>query len=321
MTFNNNTGDIMIKKIILFLSISIVIGASIFCGQLYAQEKIIPIAILPFEERGIGLKDQGRNVHDLLFVNLSQNSKIFLIERAEIDKLLKEAELNLTGLVAKQQVNQIGKLTGAKIIIKGSIFNISDKTYIVVKIIGTETGKVIGKSVNGTESLDILIGQLVKQIEATIVSDAAALLPEEIDTESRLAIIRNEIKGKNLPSAYIDISEIHVARQVIDPAAETEMIYIYKELGGIVIDAEEEKTSAEYKIIGEGFSEFGTRIGNLVSVKARVEIKVIDKNGRVMAIDRQSVVKIDLNELLAGKSALQEATSLIAERIIPKLAK
>jgi hypothetical protein len=75
-------------------------------------------------------------------------------------------------------------------------------------------------------------------------------------------------------------------------------------------------------IEGEGFSEFGLRRGNLVSVKARVEIKAIDrKSGEVLAIDRETAVEVDLTEQIAGKKALQNAAARIAERLLPKLVK
>jgi hypothetical protein len=64
------------------------------------------------------------------------------------------------------------------------------------------------------------------------------------------------------------------------------------------------------------------RRGNLVSVKGRLELKAIDnKTNRVIAIDRQNTVTVDLTEQIAGKNALQEAAALIAERMFVKLVK
>ena len=75
-------------------------------------------------------------------------------------------------------------------------------------------------------------------------------------------------------------------------------------------------------IQGEGFSEFAMRRGNMVSVKARLEVKAIDRaTDRVIATDRQTAVVVDLTEEVAGKAALQEAAAQIAERLLPKLAK
>ena len=64
------------------------------------------------------------------------------------------------------------------------------------------------------------------------------------------------------------------------------------------------------------------RRGNLVAVKARLEVKAIDpKTDKVIAVDRQVAVVVDLTEQIAGKKALQRAAAVIAERMLPKLVK
>ena len=84
-------------------------------------------------------------------------------------------------------------------------------------------------------------------------------------------------------------------------------------------DADSKK--ADLIIAGEGFSEFAGRRGNLVSIKSRLEVKVLDKAGNVVAVDKQTTAEVDLAEQVAGKKSLQEASAKIAERILPKLIK
>ena len=106
----------------------------------------------------------------------------------------------------------------------------------------------------------------------------------------------------------------------IDPAAETEFGKILTECGFELVDS---KSTVEpgFELTGEAFSEFGIRRGNLVSCKARIEIKLRDlSTGAVVANDRQMHVAVDLSEQIAAKTALKNAARDLAYRIVPKLA-
>ena len=61
-------------------------------------------------------------------------------------------------------------------------------------------------------------------------------------------------------------------------------------------------------VVGEAFSEFGGRIGNLVTGVARAEINLIRRSdGRILLADRTTTRAVDLAETIAGKAALEKA--------------
>jgi len=286
-----------------------------------SAEEIYPAAILSFEERGTGLSGQGANVADLLFASLIQNPKLLIVERTKLDDILTEAELNLSGIVSSEQAIQIGQVTGARLIITGSIFKVDKTTHIVAKIISTETSKVLGEKVSGTDPLDVLVGQLAKGIDTAVNESAADLVPPAPDRDMVIAQLKQVVEGRTLPPVTVFVSETHLGREIPDPAAETELMHIYKEVGGQVFDATADDVDpGTYRITGEGFSEFAIRIKNLVSVKARLEVKVADPDGNIVVADCETAVKVDLNEIMAGKAALQEAAAQIAQRMIPQMA-
>ncbi|MBI2477304.1 MAG: hypothetical protein HYV60_01230, partial [Planctomycetia bacterium] len=123
---------------------------------------IYPVAILPFQERGRDAAELGPKVTDLLFAQLIVNPNMHLVEREDIKKLFDEQELNLSGLVNPGQATQVGYLTGAKIIVTGSVIVVDDSLYLVAKIIGTETSRVLGASSKGKadDELDGLVEDL-----------------------------------------------------------------------------------------------------------------------------------------------------------------
>jgi TolB-like protein len=288
-----------------------------------AAQKVYPLAVFPFQERGREVSDLGNQATDLLFANLVINPKLYLVEREDLAKIIDEQKLNISGLVNPASATQVGQLTGAKILVAGSVMEVNEKLYLVAKVIGTETSRVFGASVKGNvgDDLDILAEQLAVKVGKTVLEQTSDLVAEVKTRGERIASLKKQLGDGKRPAVYVRIQERHVGQATIDPAAETEVALFCSELGFTVIDADTgSKTDADVLLIGEGFSEFAARHGELTSVKARVELKAVDREtGKLIAIDRDVAIGVDLTEQIAGKTALQEAAANIAVRMLPKL--
>ncbi|MHB9132813.1 MAG: CsgG/HfaB family protein [Armatimonadota bacterium] len=281
-------------------------------------------AIFPFQERGSGVKDYGMKISDIIFASLATNADILMVDRAEMQKMLDEAQMNISGMVSPSQATQVGQLIGAKIIVTGSVFLVDKSIYLTAKIIGTETSRVFGESVKGnvTDDLSTLTDQLAEKISARITTDTDKLVAKPPTVKDVIEDVNKALGTATRPTVVVTITERHVGQFTIDPAAETEMVAICKGTGFTVMESGTGIKGAYILIKGEGISEFATKIGNLVCVKARLEVKAINPvTNEVLAIDRQTVMVVDLTEQIAGKSALQQASALIAERLLPKLVK
>ena len=267
--------------------------------------------------------DLGQKVSTMLFAELAATPTMVLVEREEIDKVIDELELSMSRIIDPASANQIGRMTGAKVLISGSVMRVESTLYVIAKIIGTETTRVLGASAKGPvdDGITPLVEKVAKDIAIAIEQRSQSLLPKAKSEAERIELIRTKIAGMERPTVSIKVSELHFSRRAIDPAAETELSLIFKELGFTVLDSTtEEGKKADIVLTGEGMAEFAIRRKNLVSVKARVEIKATDKRTKqVLAADRQSTMAVDLTEIIAGKSALQQAALEIAERLIPKL--
>ena len=289
------------------------------------DEAFYPVAVLPFQDRSSEVAGYGKTVADILFVHLITNPAIVLVDREDLDTVLKEQEMNISGVVNPAQATQIGQIIGAKILVTGSVLRVDETVYLVAKIIGTETTRVLGASVNGNvdDPIDKMTERLAKDVVDVILQESGKLVAKPPTRENRIAALKEKIKDKTLPTLMITIPEVHLSRQVSDPAAETELSVFCTELGFTVLDKKgNTKRESDIVFIGEAFSERGMGIGNLISVKARVEVKAIDrKSGKVIAIDRQTTVAVDLAETIAAKNALQQAGAALAERMIPKIVK
>ncbi len=280
-------------------------------------------AIFPFAETGDGVKDMGKQVGDLLYAAITpftnaDNSNILLYNRDSLNLLLSEIEQSMSGNANQDKAIRQNEFVGAKIIITGSVFKVKKKTFIIAKVIGTETTRVLGKSVDGEEEIDTLVNKLAPMVFELVSKDAKKLMPEAKDKKDVIAALKKSIGDAKRPKVSVAINERHVGQFTIDPAASTEIEFMCKELGFEVTKKEDE---ADIIIKGEGFSEFAGRRSNLLSLRARLEVKAMDKAGNVVAVDRQTTTEVDLTEQIAGKKALQEAAEKIAERLLPKLVK
>lgn len=285
-----------------------------------------PIAILPFKERGKteGKDELGQKVTDLAFAKMAVAPELHLVDREDLKSILAELELNLSGLTNPDTATKIGNLTGAKVLVTGSVFSLDDEIYVVGKIIGTETSRVVGASAKGPADGKVgdLVEKLSQQIVTAIRKNASVLVAEEADPDTRFEKMAELFSKRKLPVVFVEVAEQHIGRATFDPAAETEMVKILKQCGFQVLDSKlGKKSDADLILTGEGISEYATRMKSLISVKSRLEIKLVEREtGKVVYSDRQTSLAIDLAENVAGKKALQNASADIAERMLNELA-
>ena len=288
-----------------------------------AAPAVYPAAVFPFTERGVGVKGYGEKVSDILFASLAASPSLFLVDRAELKKVIDEHELNVSGMVAPGQATQVGQLTGAKILITGSVIESDKSLYLVAKIIGTETSRVLGASVKGglRDDLGGLVEMLGKRIAATVSKEADKLVAKPVQKEDLIGALVKQLGDAKRPVVFVKIPERHIGQATVDPAAQIELISCCKEAGFEVIDPESGTArQADVVITGEGFSEFATRHGNLISVKARLEVRAVDHaTDKVLAADREVCVMVELTEQIAGKAALQQAALALAQRLLPRI--
>jgi hypothetical protein len=278
--------------------------------------EVLPVAVFDFESKDENVRDLGPKVATLINVNLSADPNLITVERAELEK-----ELGLSGTVTTDSAAKVGNLTGAKVLVTGRVFKTDAELFIVAKIIGTETGRVYGEMVKGgaNASLSDLSEQLAKKIAADVAQKGDTLAAKVETHEDRIAKIKKTLGDKKLPVVSVKIAEQHFGLHVIDPAAQTELSLILQQCGfALADDASTNRPAIE--ITGEALSEYGMRKGNLQSCRARIEIKAREvASGKIISVDRQTSVAVDIAEHIAAKTALENGAGELAERLLPKL--
>ena len=83
------------------------------------------------------------------FVNVG---KVRVVDRQNIAKIVKEYEFQASDLTDETTAVEIGKLSGADIIVIGSISYVGDNYYLNIKLISVKTAEIIGSSIAGAKT-------------------------------------------------------------------------------------------------------------------------------------------------------------------------
>jgi len=292
------------------------------------------VAVLDFDAKEMAGVDYGLKVADLLTTVLSASGDLVVVERTRLKDILAEQSLSLSGVVNPDEAVAVGKITGARLVICGRIFPIEGKVVCLAKVISTETSRMVGvmHQVEARTSLSEASLTLAMKLAERIDKQRKGLLPDwkRSDPAQELG---KALEGKALPTLAFVIPEEHIARRVIDPAAETELMTIAKTVGFEIVDVDDKGLSkwaretlsaknvdvpaklaqVDVIIAGEAFSETGATYEQLRTCRARLEATAIDaKTGKVLAIGRAEAAGVDLAEAVAGKKALAAAARKIA---------
>jgi TolB-like protein len=103
------------------------------------------IAIIYFENSGgdAALDKLKKGLADMLITDLSNINMLSIVERSQIENILKEQKLNNSSKFDPNTASKIGKLLGAQIILTGGYFEMMGSLRLDARFIDVETGKIL----------------------------------------------------------------------------------------------------------------------------------------------------------------------------------
>jgi hypothetical protein len=181
------------------LAIAIMLLAGGLARALAAD--VLTVAVFDFESKDEAVRDLGPKVSALVSARLSADPQLITVERAELEKVLGEQELGLSGTVSTESAAKVGNLTGAKVLVTGRVFKVDSDLTLVAKIIGTETSRVYGETVTGKSagSITDLSAELAKKIAADVTQKATPWSPKSRRTKTGLPKSKKALGDKKLP--------------------------------------------------------------------------------------------------------------------------
>jgi TolB-like protein len=132
------------------------------------------LAVMPFSNGAVGsahaeLEPLTGGIADLLIVQLAENPKIRVVERGNIDALIKEQNLDVSGRVDPSTAARLGRILGAGHMVTGTFVTDSKGNMrIAARSISVETSIVeYTQTVEGKqENVMLLITQLADKLNA-----------------------------------------------------------------------------------------------------------------------------------------------------------
>ena len=128
------------------------------------------IAVMEFKEKNIS-KEKADTVADFIRTQLSNNSNLIIVERNNMDSILKEQMFQKTGCTEADCAVELGKILNVEKIIVGSVSMLDKKIYINIRLVDIETAQAIFGETKEIESESELFSsckELVKALNAKL---------------------------------------------------------------------------------------------------------------------------------------------------------
>ncbi len=103
----------------------------------------IAILELDFLQRSSRSEPLGRMVSEFLTTSAANTGAFSIVERSLLNKVMKELELEQSGLVEESQAREIGRMVGADAVLTGSVSKLGSSMRIDARLINVETGKIM----------------------------------------------------------------------------------------------------------------------------------------------------------------------------------
>lgn len=194
------------------------------------------LAVIDFEQKA-SQEFQGKQVGEIvaewLITSLVNTGRFEVVERAQLQKILKEQQMGMTGMVNQETAAKVGELLGVKVIITGSVIQIGNTYDVNARLINVEDGSILkAERIRGTglDSIERLMDSLADGIKkdfplegyVVMVSGKRAMIDlgrtngveagMKFSALRKGTAVRHPITGKMLPGEDVKIGEMIIQR-------------------------------------------------------------------------------------------------------------
>ena len=169
------------------ISIIILSIAFISPARSASDKEKMRIAVLDFKADGVAETKAG-NIAELLRIELVNSGSFTVIERTQMDQILKEQEFSQTGCVDKACAVKVGRLLSANKMLAGRVMMFGEELTITASIIDVEKGSIEYAdkvTIKSDEDIHRAIQSLAKNLSLRNTGKSAKSEPEKIATPQK----------------------------------------------------------------------------------------------------------------------------------------
>ena len=215
------------------------------------------VAVIPLELKG-DMARYGDALTDKMVTQLVNLRRFKVIERAALDKVIAEQQLQVSGAVDEATAVQVGRIAGADAIILATASETRDGGKVNARVIDTETSETI------VARSEQVTGSDVEDFEKAV--EALAIL-----IYNELPIVEGFVVSREADSFYIDVGSLKGIRK------------------GSKCVAFRDGKEIKHPTTGEVLGKQVTKLGELVVVQVQqkvAQVRVVDKEQEIRIGDK-----------------------------------
>jgi TolB-like protein len=152
------------------------------------------IAVVDFTDLQGNVTELGRFLAEEFSVAIAGAGRGFeVVDRTHLGSILREHKLSTTGLIDPQTARELGKIVGVEALVTGTMTPFGDSVRIAIKILDTESAKIIGSTTGNiprTGAIEDLLRRGVGPLISAASVNSTALAP----TASQQTVEVNEFE-------------------------------------------------------------------------------------------------------------------------------
>ncbi|UOG43568.1 FlgO family outer membrane protein [Leptospira noguchii] len=123
------------------------------------KKNMFKLAVLPlFNENGL-ITALGTTISSRLITKMYDPGKILLVEKSQLERLIDEQSFQKSGLVLSNQNLEIGRLSGADLILLGTV-QFDDQSFLLqLRVVSLQSGEILAATESVFNSDDSLYNQ------------------------------------------------------------------------------------------------------------------------------------------------------------------